>query len=250
MEIWQNSKRKVLILVISDGPKKISWPAEYSTPQQKPTNIIFLTKMAKKWHFWAISCIFMFSSDFWAPKTSIGSQNVFLESSRVVQQNLKFLSKIGLFFVTLAPTLYLIGLVKVPLLALIYKGIFTQANEVQSGGKCWEEKSNFWQTFQILWNYSRTLEKSILEFYGRFGDSEITFKVENIKKIRNNTFPTYFQRAEKYHFTRPVRYKTYGILPRNHQFLTKISDFVKLFESSPKIHLGVLWTFWGLKNRY
>ena len=47
MEIWQNSKRKVLILVISDGTKIFSWPAECSTPQQKPTNVIFLSKLAK-----------------------------------------------------------------------------------------------------------------------------------------------------------------------------------------------------------
>ncbi len=42
----------------------------------------------------------------------------------------------------------------------------------------------------------------------------------------------------------------YEILPRNQPFLTKISDFVKLFESSLEIHFGVLGTFWGLRNRY
>ena len=54
----------------------------------------------------------MFNSDFWAPKTSPGLQNVFLERSRVVWQNLKFLSKTGLLLVPLAHTLYLTALVK------------------------------------------------------------------------------------------------------------------------------------------
>ena len=72
--------------------------------------------------------------------------------------------------------------------------------------------------------------------------------VKNWWFLGNIPYVLYLTGLVKWYFS--VRYKTYGILPRNHQFLTKISDFVKLFESSREIHFGVLWTFWGLRNHF
>ena len=40
------------------------------------------------------------------------------------------------------------------------------------------------------------------------------------------------------------------MLGRKVQFLTKISDFVKLLESSLKIHFGTLGMSWGLRNHF
>jgi len=44
--------------------------------------------------FTTFSAVFEFESGFWGPKTSQKVQNMFLESSRVIEQNLTFLSKI------------------------------------------------------------------------------------------------------------------------------------------------------------
>ena len=180
----------------------------------------------------------MFNSDFWAPKTSIGLPNGFLESSRIVSRNLKFLLKTGDFLV-------------------IFHTFCTSPawwnGTFRPFGNMWEKWYSLFFLYFQLWkwflspqNVHRTPKWISRELSNSFTKSEIF--VKNWWFLGNIPYILYL--TEKYHFTRPVRYKTYGILPRNHQFLTKISDFVKLFESSLEIHFGVLWTFWGLRNCY
>ena len=75
---------------------------------------------------------------FLSSKTSSMPQNIFLESSRVVEQNLKFFVKNWTFLPNSCPHFVPHWPSKSPLIGplYIYKGIFTQANEVQSGVKC------------------------------------------------------------------------------------------------------------------
>ena len=58
----------------------------------------------------------------------------------------------------------------------------------------------FDKNFRFCETISRPLEKSILESYGRFGGSEITFKVENIKKNKEYHFSHIFPKGRKVSF--------------------------------------------------
>ena len=123
--------------------------------------------------------IFDFESGFWAPKTSPESQNIFLESFRIVLQNLKFWLKNIVFFLVLAHTFYLIALENDLLLAFGNNEFYAKNSKLFFSKSC--RSLSFRQKYAscvlkscpILWrirkykkNFMRRIEKILSQKKG------------------------------------------------------------------------------------
>ena len=112
--------------------------------------------------------IFDFESGFWAPKTSPESQNIFLESFRIVLQNLKFWLKNIVFFLVLAHTFYLIALENDILLAFGNNEFYAKNSKLFFSKSCrslsFRQKcaSYVLKSCHILWRIRKYIKKSFM----------------------------------------------------------------------------------------
>ena len=117
-----------------------------------------------------------------------------------------------------------------------------------SGAKCWEVKSVLFDNFLEIGKTAQELSKNnFLDFWDLLGTQKTLFNWKIAKKL---VFLLYSQRAKQGHFSKAMGYKVWASGIKKSPILDKISDFVKLLESSLEIHFGTPGTSWGLRNHF